>query len=515
MNGKQYYKFPINGNIFINHKLELFDLDMFVYLSMNLYDNGFSNQDILQAIKETNQQLYLMNTTLKHPFKPSNIRVLNPNDSYININGLIFTKTADTNAYRNNDKVYFIKEAEIKSIQSLSRSYVKSLAYNIDESNMKVQSICNQIMQTNGKTYVPKSTRRKLMLSRKNLIDINDDTNEIKIDSTNYIRHPYFKNIFGTKNLKILDIENYSDFKYLENPSLKIVLPFMSQKKYYIIDSEHVYHSDSYTINDQEINWEQDDILKDITPLSMIRKFHPKYSDRFVDFYGQPYRVNIDLDTEETIFTKINVNPVNQIIIRYEDRNMRYDLSKFAYECHYNTLIEEGYTSDFINSKPISQNEFRYCKFNLKLISSKIEDALANHRYLHPGKFSKYGWDFLNEKVYSYYTNKYIVSYLPYVKVVDEEKDERISYPIEKFKWECLHNEILDEGDFVINDQRIKYLTESFELNNETFRITKIPEYYISENDHVFYTTFNTIVPVENDMIKITQKKSMNIYRLK
>ena len=78
-----------------------------------------------------------------------------------------------------------------------------------------------------------------------------------------------------------------------------------------------------------------------------------------------------------------------------------------------------------------------------------------------------------------------------------------------------MHNEILDEGDFVINDQRIKYLTESFELNNETFRITKIPEYYISENDHVFYTVFNTIVPVENDMIKITQKKSMSIYRLK
>lgn len=492
----ELFRHPRNPNKFISYKFDVFDIIEFTLTVNKDIINDFTAQEFAQLIWGKNEILYPKRTTIEYIFEKLNLDPVNDESMYVN--KIAFYKVPGKNIIKSADN--YVLDLTTFKLEKMDP----------EEFNESVQDICRRLTGEQDTVFVPKSMRGKNKLRKENIGPIRDEN---IIDNVMYTRHPYFNNIIGSNKCKLIDIDT---FKVIEKPTIEMLLPFIN-KEYVLLDedavheSEYVYNRMTNTINNQEIDWTD---LKKTTPISLLRYYHPDYTEYFCDFYGRIFKNSIDVDTGLEHIKEMTTVSVNFITIIVDGRHYKKSIEEFDYECYNNVSGSEHGKIGFVKEYPKAGNKFRFCKWNLIETKETTRININENRAIkiHPF-YDHYGWDVENNCAFSLYSNNYINSKGTYITVNRNIPNNMI--PINRFKYECINNTLLRDDEFMINDTDIiKIGTRVFTIDDSIFRITKNPLFYKSDDNKVFYVKYQKIVPVKDGTIIISRHHPENNVKL-
>lgn len=501
INGNSFYRHPKLPTILFSRNGTTFDLETFNFTkddSKHLFSQDTTIQDLAQIVLKTEKLVYPGMTDSKHKLK-NPLYEVPQNDKHLFIHGKSAHFTTDP---------YILLLDDGRKFNLKSFDYIQPISKSINKQKT-IQEQCREIMKAdNDVLFCPINTKRKQLITFNNLQQV---TNKLIMDKTNYKQHPYYKNIIGTKSCKLFDLES---FQFIEPSTIdiRIKLPFMKSsisKDAIEIDENYVYCKLDQTINNKPIDWEEP---KKGTIIKDIRYVHPHFSDYFVDFYGKPYKIKINVDTDTESIQTVSLSN-DMFTARTSDSLIEtFSLAKFAFECYNQRSVKSNHRIEIIQKYPLNY-KFRYCKWNLQEVYCSDTDEDTKHRYRWPGhKFARYAYDDRDKTIHSY--NAYnecrlIKSDLPYLTLSDCRLqfsfDNRVRYPKAKFIYECLNQEVLEENDFVINNQVIKFGTDTFTFNQINYTKTKNPLFYIGTDSTIFYVPYNNIVRVYEGKVLLSK----------
>lgn len=481
INNLIYTRHPHLSNIFVSHKFTAFDITTF-------------KPTMFDASELTNQELAHFIVITEHKLYPRNIEGVT---NILTSENLVTLRDDEFEVMIDDDKLYR-NELDPNKFQSKS-GFIK---FNLETFELKkeiseeysIQQHARDILNTDKWVY-PSSTNRLNMLTKGNLNIIEEETltSPVRINNVQMRQHPAFHNILGSKNLKIFDMET---FKFITDPAIEYCLPFNNINfGTIVIDEEHVFNRDSMTINNHEINWSN--ILEGKT-ISELRYIHPRHDNYCVNFYGRPFKIDINVDTEIITYKPVRILYNGYIKISYQGFTLIMTAERFAYECFNSEITENAIT--ILNNK-LAYEEFKYCKWNLKKSDKKARTNISSIM-VHPNpKYNKYAYDADNNKVYSFFGDcggQYIKMFRNFIRISDRTlpfRNQR-TYPLVKFIYECTTQKIVDEDDFIINENVIKFGTPSFEMDGETYTISDKDKHFYRNTDKTkyFYTNYNDLV---------------------
>lgn len=489
INKLDFYRIPKKENTFVSYNFNVFNFDTFTIKENKSIINDLTKQEFAQLIKETYEIVYPKSTNDKVIFHKDNLDFVN--DTEMRIDSVIYYKTKDP---------YILKSADDMEF-NLHTFTAKELEQ--PEFKETVQEICQRITGDYKNIFVPRSLRPKNIIRPTNIVPVQDINT---IDGVIFKRHPYFKYIIGTKNLRIFNLET---FTYEDKPSLELRLPFI-KGDYYIIDDkkEFVYNKETNTINNQEIDWSN---LLSVTPISKLRYFHPEYPEYFCNFYGRLYKIDLDIDTNKETIKDVTPIESGSIYVNKDGKTQKIDYKVFIYECYHNKLISDGKTVEMVKYYMKIDKEFYYCKWNLREINCGNE--VAKGTILRHPVYTNYGWDTKEDRPYSFYgIGRYISKNNAYITVSRDQQSHKI--PKNRFRYECIHQKDIGNDFMIGKDKRIKFRTEEFIKNGERFHITRNPSFYISDSNKVFYIVYEKLVPVEDDTVILSRSYNDKNYLL-
>lgn len=487
-----YQRHPHKKNLFISSKFKVFDIDTFNFINVNLDD--LTAQELAHCVVVTDHLLCPSSTSSKFMFTENNLTTLGDDEDEIIVNSMTF--------YRSKlDRMLFTSKDETSTFN------LNTFQFEINKSSdvtTSAQDKARKILKEDSAWIYPKNTHRLNMFTGTNLIKLNlSNLNEyVLINNVQMRQHPYFKNLLGNKSGEIFDLNT---FQFLANPDRKFTLPFIRGINGVVeIDDEHVFETNTLTINNQEVDW--NDILN-VKLISELRYPHPIYEDYYVDFYGNPFKYEIDLDTEKTKSKRLHASSFGSVTIMYQGIIIYVKYEHFAYECFNNTTTESKIS--IINNN-YSYTKYRCCKWNLR-IENSLEQSEKSNLLIHPSlKFNMYAYDPKKHAVYSFYGadgGQYIKTYANFIRISDgtnKYRNQR-AYPLIKFIYECSNQIELNDEDFVVNNNVIKFGTPTFDLNGETFIMSEVDKRFYRNEDYsaFFYTEYNDFLSFANGKIII------------
>lgn len=483
-----FYRHPRRDNVFISYKFETFNFDTFEIKQDKTLINDLTAQEFAQLIIGKNELVYPKITSLEYIFNPNNIDFVNP-DSII-IDKVVFYMTNKQMFLKSLDNCVF----NLETFKIVPNGEI--------EFNETVQDICHRITNDYTNLYYPLSMKIKNRVVPKNIAQVKD---RIIIDQVPYTQHPYFKNIICSKK-RFIDLNT---FEFIERPTKEQLLPFILVEAIDIDDGlgEYVYNKNTNTINNQEIDWTD---LHKATPISKLRYFHPENSEYYVNFYGELFKIEIDASIGKEIYKRVNMLNRKTLIIERAGKKIFVPIDEFIFECFNGRLVQDGCHVELINKYPLS-NPYLHCKWHYKENNGKIDTEVYETIFKHP-IHPMYGWDTETSSPYSFYTKMHLCIKSSFVTV--ERTSENNKIPKKRFRYECL-NGIDIKDDFIIKgNKRVKFGTKEFVLNDEIFRITKNPYFYISNYNRIFYTRYERIVEVAGRYIILSRHKFENNIRL-
>lgn len=494
INGLDFYRIRNNDNIFVSYKLEVFDFDTLTIKTDASIINGLTKQEFAQMIRQTSKTVYPISTTGIYIFNPENLGIFGDNKTDIIIDKVTYYKTSNPLLVSTYDHHVF--NLETFTIQDNEEI----------EFNETAQDICHRLTNDYTHLYYPLSMKIKNRVSLKNIERV-DESNDIIIDHVPFHQHPYFKNIICSKK-KFIDLNT---FEFIE-PTLAQRLPFILTEAIQIDElGDYIYNKDTNTINNQEIDWTD---LYAATPICEIRYYHPDYPEYFCDFYGKLFKIEIDPCESKELISVVNLVSRQSIFVKDSEKYVAIPINDFIFECFNGRRVQEGQHVELINKYPLS-NPYLHCKWHYKENRTRpgsVEEYVSNKiLYRHP-VHTQYGWDTKNNCAFSFYTYKHIASSTSFITVERTIQNNKI--PKRRFKYECL-NGININDDFIIKgDKRIKFGTKQFSIDDEIFKITKNPYFYISNYKRLFYTKYERIVNIENGYVILSRYVFANNIRL-
>ena len=482
------HRIPSSPHRFISSR-HAFNINTFEYENWKIVTKNMTKQDIARIIMETNNYVYPLQTRqrferIENMLSESNLVEL-PSSSTVSIDGIDYT------------------QSRIPNILITENGHKFDLDNFMHLPGSSIQEKCQQIKNDTLHLFYPRSLVESKRFEPSNLIPVTDD-NEIKIGKSIYTRHPVFPNLIGRRNKQTIVIFDLFEFKFLSSDEMAEVyeLPFkLAGHETYEFKPGYVYNKSTNTINNEPMDWKEP--IK-TSPVSSIKYFHPVFTNNYIDFYGNAYHVSIDVDTDE--IETYSISPKNGNITLYKDNGQTrfYNYYRFLYECFNQINVNENdYVVVLVDEK--AKPLYRYCKWNLLMKTNEESDQDKIHRHRHPSKFASYAYDDRDKQVYSYFHKKVPTliarnhKRAGYLTLTDEN-GKRITYPSERFIYECLNQvEVVDE-DFVINGEVIPYGQQEIIYHGELFRVSIRPDFYIRANGFpdVFYTKYTKKVPVVN-----------------
>lgn len=305
-------------------------------------------------------------------------------------------------------------------------------------------------------------------------------------------KHPIIPNLCVSKDHQLYDL---STKKIINREDLDvhdvILFGLVDMRK----KSEHVFLKmyDDYYYNPvlNQINGKQykyGSTIASYPKFDEVKFRHPVYKDLYVNLFGIPYKEYLN-----KTFRIIAKN-----IVRFHDGDTWVFVNplKFAYECFHGKVVSN---KEYVAFKTkYVQNEFKMNINNLVLYEKKRREIS-----FHP-KFKDYGYDILNNEVYSL-RSKLTISTEKTLSLYD--KDKKYYYSPIRFIYECKSQSLLTDDEFVINDKKynIKNTTEIIYEHEKFNQIKSNPEFYISakDNSKVFFSLYNRILKVKDGKVNI------------
>lgn len=444
-------------------------------------------QKLAQMILDTNEIVYPKYTNRQAILKSSNLYIPD-SASPITINGKKVFETND-----NNILIFDNGDTFNKTTFQISEFETK-----VGESE---QDKVRRLMLDNTKTFYPRSTKGKVF-HRSNIIELKDG--RALINNVQYCQHPYFKNILGTKemkgNIKLFDLNTFTS----PSDEIKYKLPFYRDNTVQI-NKDFVYNKTTQTINNFPINW---DNPLEVQPISKIKYAHPSFVDYFCDFYGNAFRITIDIDEDKELIEPLLILNNNEVIQVGHGKPRSILKTNFVYECFYQTIVPKDRTIETLkNELP----QFRYCKWNLAPRATTNEIDMSKVHFHPSPKFHTYCYNEETREIYNTKKCGEFVSkaYSHYVTLADYtlpfNRYNRVTYPTDRFIYEAMNQRELAEDEFLVNGNVIKAGIPEFVMNDIVYRRTNMDEFYIGDDDSIFYIPYSRIVNTAGDYIIISR----------
>ena len=480
INKRKFHHDTNNDELYISG-IHVFNITTFKLTTSNTSEinDEIDAQIHAQSILGINEVVYPISTRISNLFKASNLTVLT-DPAFITVDRVrlhqcpvipsVYINALGTIAF-NIDTFRYMTKEEI--LQGKTPQEFARLMLGTDDDVLPTKSIQSSFMSDTLQTITG---------------------DEAIIKSTRFTRHPYYRNLFGTKNGIIYDI---TSFKQIDFPTLSQTIPF-GTSNVKLIDSEHLFERSTLTINNESINW---DNPLEVTPISQIRYIHPVYIDYSINFYGKPFHGTDELS--------INADTIYVV----HDVSRSINVMNFVYECYtQTTCINE------IETNASKTDPYRLCKWNL-YESIKPRTDMKSVMIRHPSpRFNRYAYDVELNQVYSFYgKGSYIRMHDNYINITDGtiKSLNHSPYNLSKFKYECINQKILPESAFVIGNLAYDERTESFIFEDETFIKTRNPLVFMSASGKYFYTPYASIVPVKDDvLILYTRNPDRNVINI-
>ena len=328
-----------------------------------------------------------------------------------------------------------------------------------------------KIVMGDDKTYVPISSHLKYPFRPSNIQEANET---VSIDRTIMYRHPFFHTIYVSHRLRVFDGDEWKWGLPVDIPE-KIVTGFISNETMIEIEKGYIYETTTNLLNGKE--YERGSSLNSYPDKCDKRFYHPKYKDVFCDWIGHAYK--------ET--SKVFSIMIGQYVKFYAESAWHYySKEKFAYECFNNELVPEDKKVEIINKKV----RYKYIPSNLQLIDY-VKESVDN-LLRHP-KFKHYGYIQDTGDLYSVNASKKLKRE-KVITIYNSYNHRKTYYNTNRFIYECIHQRLLKENEFMVGDQLYNKTVDSFVYNDKIFNNTANKDIYMSEDRSIFY------VPYEREM---------------
>ena len=331
--------------------------------------------------------------------------------------------------------------------------------------------------------FIPHSTHLKYPFRPSNIQAAEE---KVKVDNTILFQHPFFKTIFISAKYRIFN----GDIWKWEIPTdipFEILTAFLKKDIMIEVKEGYIYQVATNLINGVE--YKRGSEFSDYPKTCDIKFYHPYYKNLYCNWLGYAFK--------ETIEKTFSIN-ISTYVKFYEEGHWHYyKHENFAYECYYQTIIPKNKVVRLIDRK----SKFKYIKENLELIDyvDETESLLRHPKYKH------YGYLTDKDAIYSVNAGK-IITANNLVVIYNSYTRNKIYYNKERFIYECLHQKLLKDNEFLINGEVYNNTVDSFIYKDMVFNNTSNPDFYMTEDGIVYYIPYERIMKVVDGFINIGTK---------
>ena len=345
--------------------------------------------------------------------------------------------------------------------------------------NLTPQQHAMVVMEKEG-LYLPINTHLKYLYRPTN---IQPAAEVVNINNTTLMQHPFFPTVYVSRRNRVFDAETWK----WEKPSDildEVLFGFLSKDTVIDLGEERLYHIPSNTING--VRYTRGSNIENYPSSSTIKFHHPLYPDVYCDITGKAYK-----ETKDDAFTIW----ISGRVKFYADEWKYFSKQKFAYECFNNKIVPDN-MKVVVKDKSLA---FPFVKENLSLVA--YEGVDTDNLLLHP-KYKHYGVTKDTYEVFSVNAGK-VIKTTNIVTIYNSFSHYKIYYNKEKFIYECLHQRLLNENEFVVSGELFDTTVDSFVYQGVIYNNTTNPNMYKSADGRIFYVPYERVLPVIDGFINI------------